>query len=680
MGNLSAQKPSDTFDSLLHLSADTSGVTGSLQVVEDGLGVDTALKLDTNKVEIIPPSLNSTTAFQVSNVAGTPVLNVDTENKRIGIGTATPSHILDVSSSTDTYVEIATTTTDSETGVYFTDSGAVGRGKVIYDHDGDYMAFDVLSAERMRITTSPGRVGIGTTAPASSLDVSSTQSTVTIGCFETTTAAKQAILQFQRSEHDTIGTLAVTQSDNDLGFIDFKGVNTSSASTSACSILGRQAGSAGATYLGGEIAFYTGENDGAQAQRMCIIDDGSVGIGTACPQSKLNVAQAGYSHATNRGLMLSVSPSGAGDDVYGGSIIFGELDSVTAAGQGAAIASVQTGGDNQYVGLAFMTHDTDGTAARTEAMRIEHDGKIGIGTTEPAAQLHLSDSIQAEILLTDTGGGEDKKQVSMRVKSDHFSIIAEDDDNSLKRRLLQMALDNGDIVIGAEDNLPSGYGYARLTIHGAPGSADGPHVQFTLTDSDYPVFQQFFYTHDNAALSFDAYFDDAWKSSDPTSNFQILKQADKLQFRYDSGIAQGGAVTWNDGIVLETDGHVGIGTACPSAKLEVVGSFAANGTNSTFVTFGDGDPTPSVAAGNIFKHHASPQTINMFDDGVCGQIITVISTAAITYDFDESNLKCGSADIVTANGDVTVWVFDGTNWYLISWMDVGEDLSATGGF
>ena len=130
---------------------------------------------------------------------------------------------------------------------------------------------------------------------------------------------------------------------------------------------------------------------------------------------------------------------------------------------------------------------------------------------------------------------------------------------------------------------------------------------------------------------------------------------------------------------VQLSGNVGIGTTTPDAKLEVVGSFAANGPSSTFVTFADGDATPSVSTGNIFKHHASTQTINMFDDGICGQIITVISTAAITYDFNASNLKCGTTDIVTADGDVTVWVFDGTNWYLLSWMDVSIDLSS-GGF
>ena len=157
--------------------------------------------------------------------------------------------------------------------------------------------------------------------------------------------------------------------------------------------------------------------------------------------------------------------------------------------------------------------------------------------------------------------------------------------------------------------------------------------------------------------------------------------------QYDGGLGDGGLHFTEAGegmprLFLEDGGNIGIGTSSPDTLLEVLGSFAANGPSSTFVTFADSDATPSVATGNIFKHHASTQTIDMFDDGVCGQIITVISTAAITYDFNASNLKCGSADIVTANGDVTMWVFDGTNWYLLSWMDVSANLAdgSAGGF
>ena len=116
-----------------------------------------------------------------------------------------------------------------------------------------------------------------------------------------------------------------------------------------------------------------------------------------------------------------------------------------------------------------------------------------------------------------------------------------------------------------------------------------------------------------------------------------------------------------------------------SGDLVAYKAFAAAGASGTFGTFSDGDATPSVAAGNLWKHHASPQTITMFDDGTPGQVITVISTAAITYDVTSTNLKGGSTDIVTASGDVTQWCFDGTNWYLLQFMDVTADHSTIGG-
>ena len=125
---------------------------------------------------------------------------------------------------------------------------------------------------------------------------------------------------------------------------------------------------------------------------------------------------------------------------------------------------------------------------------------------------------------------------------------------------------------------------------------------------------------------------------------------------------------------------VGIGTAAPDAKLEVVGSFAANGPSSTFVTMSSGDTSPDVSTGNIFKSHSDGVTIDQFDGGVCGQIITIISGGATIYDVTSSELKGGTTNITTAAGDVTMWVCESaTVWHLLSWMDLSIDLSS-GGF
>ena len=131
-------------------------------------------------------------------------------------------------------------------------------------------------------------------------------------------------------------------------------------------------------------------------------------------------------------------------------------------------------------------------------------------------------------------------------------------------------------------------------------------------------------------------------------------------------------------IYLNTD-RVGIANSAPSTTLEVSGSFAASGTSGTFGTLPVTDTTPSVSAGNLWKTHASSQTLTTFDNGTPGQIIIVISTAAVVFAIS-GNLQAGSTNITTASGDVTTWVYDGTNWYLLSWMDDSENLSGAGGF
>ena len=114
-------------------------------------------------------------------------------------------------------------------------------------------------------------------------------------------------------------------------------------------------------------------------------------------------------------------------------------------------------------------------------------------------------------------------------------------------------------------------------------------------------------------------------------------------------------------------------------SLHVGGAASFSGPSDTFVTFNASDTTPSVSAGNLFKTHASSQTLTMFDDGAAGQTIVVISTAAVVFDVTGTNLKGGNTNITTAAGDITTWTFDGTYWYLQQFMDVDDDMSSASG-
>ena len=112
------------------------------------------------------------------------------------------------------------------------------------------------------------------------------------------------------------------------------------------------------------------------------------------------------------------------------------------------------------------------------------------------------------------------------------------------------------------------------------------------------------------------------------------------------------------------------------AELVVEGNISSSGTTIYAKnTFGSSDTTPSVANGTYFETHASTQTLTTFDGGQTGQIIYVLSKADVTYDVTGTTLKCGTTDLVTADTDLTTWLFDGTNWTCIGFTDQSDDLS-----
>ena len=89
----------------------------------------------------------------------------------VGIGVNSPSANLHVSSSGDTIARI----TSADGNGAFLDLGDASDpdgGRIVYDA-GSNLAFSTASTERMRIDSS-GRVGIGTSSPASTLDISHT--------------------------------------------------------------------------------------------------------------------------------------------------------------------------------------------------------------------------------------------------------------------------------------------------------------------------------------------------------------------------------------------------------------------------------------------------------------------------------------------------------------------------
>jgi hypothetical protein len=191
------------------------------------------------------------------------------------------------------------------------------------------------------------------------------------------------------------------------------------------------------------------------------------------------------------------------------------------------------------------------------------DGSLDLAVND----LVIADEYAGQTIwrISSAGGGDSgagKQRVSKVWKSD-FSAVA------------MWANADGDIGIGTEATPHGGIGWAKLAIDGVDFDAAGPHVQFTTDADDYPVMQILPWGHDENGIFFDSYYDGANRSSTTDQNFQILATGGRLKFRYDSGVAAGSVLTWNEGMALRTDGTVGIGTITPGAKLESVSSTGA---------------------------------------------------------------------------------------------------------
>ena len=98
--------------------------------------------------------------------------------------------------------------------------------------------------------------------------------------------------------------------------------------------------------------------------------------------------------------------------------------------------------------------------------------------------------------------------------------------------------------------------------------------------------------------------------------------------------------------------------------------------------FTDSDTDP-IITGSFYKTNTTTATINNFLSGAdlseakltVGQILVVQSKGAITFDVTTSGLIGGTTDIVTAAGDVTTWIYDGTSWTLMSFQDLSDNLN-----
>jgi hypothetical protein len=179
-----------------------------------------------------------------------------------------------------------------------------------------------------------------------------------------------------------------------------------------------------------DIHFF--ENTGTTAKFVWDASAESLGIGTASPETTLEIAKGDRANGTIFSITNTLSDSSWGSgDVIGG-IDFRTDDASASHRVRAGIQAVVSGGTSTYpdeVSLAFST--ADGQNAATEAMRIHSSGNVGIGTDSPSDELHIKANSHPRLRI-DAGLSGEKSNLLFINSADGTYAQIENEGSALK--------------------------------------------------------------------------------------------------------------------------------------------------------------------------------------------------------------------------------------------------------
>ena len=186
------------------------------------------------------------------------------------------------------------------------------------------------------------------------------------------------------------GTLTVQNGNINLGSGTgrIQGVDTVSASTDAANkayVDAHPAGTVTGTGVSDRVAFWTGTSSLSNDSRLhWDSTNDRLGIGTSTPSSKLHI----YANNDNAPTVVTIENGdvgvSAGQDLAQINFLTND-SSAPGAGVAASIRAVCQNAGNIF-DLAFNTQNGP---TRTERMRLDGAGKLGIGTTDPQAMVDI---------------------------------------------------------------------------------------------------------------------------------------------------------------------------------------------------------------------------------------------------------------------------------------------------
>ena len=523
-----------------------------------------------NQQNLVHTSANG--LLTINNATSGDVMAIDL-NGKVGIGTTTPSALLEIASnSTNDFIKLTTTGGGATPVKLIFEKTAVEQGVIEFNRNGDFEIYNTDNDGGVLISGSgsatadmyinhSGNVGIGTTTPVTPLHIGD-GGTVTLES-SSTTDGKLAFKAANGSEH---AFLRRTGSYN-LEIYSYGSIKLDSG-TSSISFANNGKPVywnvynnsnfifSGYTGFGGEVIM-NNRADGTEVFHAYLsgtykttFPNGNVGIGTTAPSSLLHIAR------TTNGEVLRLQDTSNVNQNY----VF------------------ETEALGSYYGLNLKNGNTGDTIVNFSA-----NGKLGIKTNNPDKAITINETAENDVQIKIGNhfgigyyqGGQTRSVIGSTYGNDAAMMSFTLGGYTTASDKMTI-LGSGNVGIGTTaptEKLEVVGGNILLDTNtwiGSGGGSGQPRLRFDNTNSQGKLQQADLVLNDEKSI--------AWSNTGTSIQGRGV-DSQRIEFN----------VASSERMRITSDGNVGIGTTTPTDNLEVVGAIRAGdvkiNTGSRFFRF-----------------------------------------------------------------------------------------------